>query len=292
MNKQASWRNRDEGGSARANLMRSMIIALTLLFVAGAPAEPAVKPGDTPDQVMATMGTPQGRMVMGTAEIWGYERGDVVFEKGVVESVELLTEDELAAKKRKALEWARSRESATPPPPRPAPVIPTLPQETPLEGERKATFAQHLPYFITRTDTNASVVIKKDRPHAAGAFTVPLIFKRNTALQPRDCALVCDVVIAVAGRGITNITWVGANTSQAWDTDGTFEVSWDSQGLAPVGRGQATIYVIENQDGENPVLSETPKISNVIQVPVVAEDIDSPHPVPSRPRRFSPSRSR
>lgn len=294
---EANRRNRDGGDSARANLMRSMIIALALLFVAGAPSGPAVEPGDTPDQVIATMGPPQGRMVMGTAEIWGYERGDVVFENGIVESVELLTDDELAAKKRKAQELERSRQSATPPPPRPVPptpvpVVSTLPPETPLEAERKATFAQHLSYFITRTDTNAPVLIRKDRPHAAGSFTVPLSFKRNTALQPRDCALVCDVMIAVAGRGITNITCVGANKGQASDTDGTFEVSWDSQGLAPVGRGQATIYVIENQEGSNQAPSDTPKLSNVVQVPVVAEDVYAPGPVPSRPRRFAPSRSR
>lgn len=70
-----------------------------------------VRPGDTLDEVRATLGTPRGQLLAGGRYLLYYERGEIELRAGVVTRVALLSVDDHAAREaRRAAEAVRVRE--------------------------------------------------------------------------------------------------------------------------------------------------------------------------------------
>lgn len=76
-------------------------LALALLAsgeIFSASAE-VIKIGDTPETVLHELGKPQGRMTSGTYDVFIYDRGKVEFQKGLVTTIELISAEEVLARR-------------------------------------------------------------------------------------------------------------------------------------------------------------------------------------------------
>ena len=86
-------------------------LVLGFLSVAGVMLAGAeeIKVGDTTEAVVRELGKPQGRITSGAYELYIYSRGKVEFKNGSVTTVELVSEEEAAARR---LEQEKRRQEA------------------------------------------------------------------------------------------------------------------------------------------------------------------------------------